>query len=281
MRIGNLDGRLVLIRDDQAVDVEQASDGLFSSEPQSVFDRWAEFVDWAEHLDNVSGTTLDQNRLGPPVPMPPQIFGIGLNYRDHAAEASLDLPEEPMVFTKFPSSITGPYADVQLPSDRVDFEVELVAVIGKAGFNVSEETAWEHVAGLTIGQDISERAVQFRDKPPQFSLGKSFPGFTPIGPVLVTPDEFTDRNRLAIACSSNDQTLQDGTTADMVFSIAELIASLSSTVSLMPGDLIFTGTPAGVGAVQDPPRYISPGEVITSSIEGIGTMQTTFVGTQQ
>lgn len=277
MRIGNLADRLVLIHGDKAVDVERASEGQFSSDPQAIFARWADFLVWAQQAPTDGGVSFDQTQLGPPVPQPPQIFGIGLNYRDHAAEANLDLPQEPMVFTKFPSSVTGPYAEVRLPSERIDYEVELVVVIGKTGFAIAEDQAWEHVAGLTIGQDISDRAVQFRDTPPQFSMGKSFPGFTPIGPVLATPEEFENPNSLAISCAADGSILQDGNTADMVFSIAELITKLSSIVRLLPGDLIFTGTPAGVGAVQEPARYLRQGEVLTSTIECIGEMQTTFV----
>ncbi|MFB9074514.1 fumarylacetoacetate hydrolase family protein [Citricoccus parietis] len=277
MRIGNLEGRAVLIADGSALDVAHASSGAFGPSSRAVFERWDEFREWAQAQDPAQGEPFTPEQLGAPVPHPPQVFGIGLNYRDHAVEGGLALPEEPMVFTKFPSSITGPHAQVRLPSDRVDYEVELVVVIGKGGFGIAAENAWDHVAGLTIGQDLSDRAVQFRDQPPQFSLGKSLPGFAPIGPVMVTPDEFKDPNRLTIACRSGDATLQDGTTADMVFPVAELIARLSAVVTLLPGDLIFTGTPAGVGAVQDPPRYICPGEVITSSIEGIGQMRTTFI----
>lgn len=277
MRIGNLDGRLVLVDGERALDVERASEGRFGAHPQSVFERWAEFAGWAAGADTSAGDSCDATRLGPPVPRPPQVFGIGLNYRDHAEEAGLDLPDEPMVFTKFPSSVTGPYAEVRLPSDRVDYEVELVVVLGREGFEIPEEQAWDHVAGLTIGQDISERAIQFRGKPPQFSMGKSYPGFSPIGPVLVTADEFADRDRLAIGCTSGQEVLQDGTTADMVFTVAQLIARLSAIVRLLPGDLIFTGTPAGVGAVRKPRRYLSSGEVVVSTIEGIGEMRTTLV----
>lgn len=186
------------------------------------------------------------------------------------------LPQEPMVFTKFPSSVTGPFAEVRLPSDRCDFEVELVVVIGREGHQIAEQDAWHHVAGLTIGQDLSERAVQFQSTPPQFSMGKSYPGFSPIGPVLMTPDEFPDPDTLAIGCSSGEETLQDGTTADMVFPVAELIAKLFSIVRLLPGDLIFTGTPAGVGAVREPRRYLSPGEILFSTVEGIGQLRTSL-----
>lgn len=277
MRIGNLDGRLVLVHDESTTDVETASSGRFTSDPQAIFERWGEFFEWAKSQTGQGEVSLARERLGPPVPRPPQVFGIGLNYRDHAEEASLDLPQEPMVFTKFPSSVTGPHSTVKLPSDRVDFEVELVVVIGKEGHRIPSDLAWDHVAGMTVGQDISDRGVQFQDTPPQFSIGKSFPKFAPIGPLLATPDEFSDPNTLAISCASGHETLQDGTTADMVFPIAELIAKLSNVVTLLPGDLIFTGTPAGVGAVQDPPRFISPGDVITSSVEGIGEMTTTFI----
>lgn len=278
MRIGNLNGRLVLVdgEKERALDVERASGGQFGAHPQTVYERWSEFVQWADGADLSAGEGFDPARLGPPVPRPPQVFGIGLNYRDHAEEAGLDLPDDPMVFTKFPSSVTGPYAEVRLPSDRVDYEVELVVVIGREGYEITPERAWDHVAGLTVGQDISERAVQFRGKPPQFSMGKSYPGFSPIGPVLVSPDEFADRDRLAIGCSSGQEVLQDGTTADMVFPVGDLIVRLSAIVRLLPGDLIFTGTPAGVGAVRSPRRYLSPGEVIVSTIEGIGQIRTTL-----
>lgn len=152
-----------------------------------------------------------------------------------------------------------------------------MVVLGRGGFEIAEGQAWEHVAGLTVGQDLSERAVQFQSKPPQFSMGKSYPGFSPIGPVLVTPEEFADRDRLAIGCTSGEEILQDGTTADLVFSVAALIAKLSAIVALLPGDVIFSGTPAGVGATRDPKRYLSSGEVLVSTIEGIGSMRTTLV----
>lgn len=277
MRLGSLEGRAVLVGEDRALDVERASDGRFGPDPQSVLERWDEFAGWAAGQDASAGEPFAVERLGPPVPRPPQVFGIGLNYRDHAEEADLEIPDEPMVFTKFPSSVTGPYAEVQLPSNRCDYEVELVVVIGRGGHQIPAERAWDHVAGLTVGQDLSDRRVQFRGKPPQFSMGKSFPGFAPIGPVLVTPDEFADRDRLAIRCSSGEETLQDGTTADMIFPVAELVARLSAIVELLAGDLIFTGTPAGVGAVRDPRRYLSPGEVVLSEIEGIGRLRTTLL----
>src|SRR5206468_326147 len=135
---------------------------------------------------------VDHLQLGPPVPRPRQVFGVGMNYRTHAAEAGVEIPEFPAVFTKFPTSIAAPHCAVALPSDRVDWEVELVVVIGRPTRRVAEADAWDYVAGLTVGQDLSERTVQLRPPVPQFSLGKSFPGFGPIGPHIVTPDEFGD-----------------------------------------------------------------------------------------
>jgi len=276
VRIANLDGRLVLINGTEAIDVERASAGRFEAHPQAVFSRWPEFTEWAKQEEEGAGEPFEPRRLGPPVPLPPQVFGIGLNYRDHAKEAGLELPEDLLVFTKFPSSVTGPHAEVNLPSDRVDWEVELVIVIGKEGHQIPVEEAWQHVAGLTVGQDLSERRVQFTGSPPQFSMGKSYPGFAPTGPWLVTPDEVANPDRLAIGCSIDDQKVQDGTTGDMVFSVAEIIARLSKIVTLLPGDLIFTGTPAGVGATRTPPRYLKRGEVVTSWIDGVGEIRTTL-----
>lgn len=287
MRIATLNDRAVLLVGDtdstgsveglRAVDVETASEGRFGPRPDDVYERWEAFSQWASGAQLPGGEVFSPADLGPPVPRPAQIFAIGLNYRDHAHEAGLDIPTELVVFTKFPSCLTGPDADVRCVSDRVDYEVELVVVIGREGFQIEEAAAWEHVAGLTIGQDLSERRVQFAVKPPQFSLGKSYPGFGPVGPAVVTPDELADRDALAIGCDVDGQTLQDGTTADFVFPVAALVSRLSQVVRLLPGDLIFTGTPAGVGSVRSPRRYLSAGETIVSRIEGLGQITTRMV----
>jgi 2-keto-4-pentenoate hydratase/2-oxohepta-3-ene-1,7-dioic acid hydratase in catechol pathway len=200
------------------------------------------------------------------------VFGIGLNYRAHAAEAGLQLPDRIAVFTKFPTCITGPFADVVLPSPMVDWEVELVVVIGARAHRVSESAAWSHVAGLTIGQDVSERVVQWSGGG-QFSMGKSFPTFGPMGPCLVTPDEFAKPDDLALSCSVEGEVMQDSRTSDMVFTVPQIIAELSAILPLLPGDVIFTGTPQGIGAARKPARFLKPGEVVTSTIEGIGTMR--------
>ncbi|TDT31018.1 fumarylacetoacetate hydrolase family protein [Naumannella halotolerans] len=277
--MANLAGRAVLIIADRAVDVAEASAGRFGPEPEAVFARWPEFSDWVgdlADLDGLSGVPIVASELGAPSPRPPQVFGIGLNYRDHAEEAELDIPAEPMVFTKFPSAITGPEATVELSSDRCDFEAELCVVIGTGGHRIDPDYAWQAIAGLTIGQDLSDRRVQFRDSPPQFSLGKSFPGFAPVGPWLVTADELADADDLGVRCEIDGEVMQDGRSSDMIFPVAQLVSRLSSVVTLLPGDVIFTGTPAGVGAVRQPRRYLKPGQVITTAIEGIGSIRTTL-----
>jgi 2-keto-4-pentenoate hydratase/2-oxohepta-3-ene-1,7-dioic acid hydratase in catechol pathway len=159
----------------------------------------------------------------------------------------------------------------------VDWEAELVVVIGRRAHRVASASAWEHVAGLTVGQDLSERTVQLRGDYPQMGLAKSYPGFSPMGPYLVTPDEFEDPDRLALGCSVNGETMQQASTADLVFSVPALIAELSAVLPLDPGDVIFTGTPAGVGMVRKPPRFLQPGDELSTYIEGIGEMRHTFV----
>jgi 2-keto-4-pentenoate hydratase/2-oxohepta-3-ene-1,7-dioic acid hydratase in catechol pathway len=182
----------------------------------------------------------------------------------------MEVPEVPLVFTKFPSCIVGPTADVELRSETADYEAELVVVIGKVGRDIDAADAWDHVAGVTAGQDVSDRALQFAAKPPHFDLGKSRDTYGPIGPVLVSPDLLDDRNSLGITCDVNGERRQDGTTAQLIFDVPALVAYISSIVTLAPGDLIFTGTPDGVGMVQG--LVLQAGDVVTTTIEGIGTM---------
>ncbi|QDZ13953.1 fumarylacetoacetate hydrolase family protein [Humibacter ginsenosidimutans] len=285
MRIANLSGRLVILDGDLAVDVERASDGAFSSNPQAVYERWHEFVLWASTHDASTGAPYAASDLGPAVPRPPQVFAIGLNYASHAGESGLKVPENPMVFTKFVSSFAGADVDVELTGDTVDWEVELVAVVGEGGRNIAEADAWNHVAGLTIGQDISDRTVQFWGEPAQFSIGKSLKGFAPIGPAVVTLDEIdavAERSDLSIGCTltrtdGTTEVLQNGRTRDMIFSVPVLIAKLSALVELLPGDVIFTGTPDGVGLGRTPRVYLEPGQSVTSEIEGLGSIRQRFV----
>jgi 2,4-diketo-3-deoxy-L-fuconate hydrolase len=271
MRIATVGDRAVLVVDDTVVDVAAASGGRFGPDPMSLFDHWDDLRRWADTV-GTGVEPLDPSQLGCPVPRPRQVFAIGLNYRDHAAESGMEVPDVPATFTKFPSSLAGPYDDVELVGDSVDWEVELVAVIGRRADRVAESDGWSHVAGLTVGQDLSDRTLQFAAGM-QFSLGKSRRGFGPMGPWLVTPDELDDPDDLRLGCSLDGEVVQDGRTGDMVFPVARLVAELSAVCTLLPGDVIFTGTPAGVGMGRTPQRWLAPGQVLESWVEGFGTIR--------
>jgi 2-keto-4-pentenoate hydratase/2-oxohepta-3-ene-1,7-dioic acid hydratase in catechol pathway len=249
MRIATIGGRISLITGDGAVDMHAASGGRFGPAAASVYEKWPEFVDWAAAARLPDPVPFSLDALGSPSPAPRQVFAIGLNYAEHAAESGLARPDTaPPVFTKFPSCITGPYGEITLPpGGHTDWEVELVVVIGPTAHHVPAATAWDHVAGLTVGQDVSERIVQMAATPPQFSLGKSYPGFGPVGPWLVTVDELDNRDDLELGCSINGEQMQKGHTRDLIFDVPALIEQLSAVTPLLPGDLIFTGTPSGVG----------------------------------
>ncbi|MEE4546630.1 fumarylacetoacetate hydrolase family protein [Streptomyces sp. V4-01] len=280
MRSANLAGRLVLLDShDRAVDVEKASGGRFPAAPQAVYARWREFRAWAQGADLPAGEPFDPRDLGAPAPEPRQVLAVGLNYRDHAAESGLGVPDTmPPVFTKFATSISGPVSEVVLPDGgHTDWEVELVAVIGADARHVRESEAWAYVAGLTVGQDISERLTQLQGPAPQFSLGKSLPGFTPTGPWLVTPDEFADPDDLQLSCAINGEQMQKSRTANLIFSVPRLVAELSAVLPLLAGDILFTGTPGGVGLGRDPQRWLTPGDELVSRVEGIGELRQTFV----
>ncbi|MDA3040823.1 MAG: fumarylacetoacetate hydrolase family protein [Actinomycetota bacterium] len=204
------------------------------------------------------------------MPAPRNAFGIGLNYRSHAAESNMDLPENPLVFTKFSSCISAPDVDVELRTETGDYEVELVVVMAGGGRDIPAEKAWDHVLGLTIGQDISDRGLQFASKPPHFDLGKSRDTYGPIGPVLVSTDSFADPGDVHLSCDINGERRQDDRTSNLLFDVPTLISYLSAIIAFAPGDMIFTGTPEGVGAATK--NYLKPGDTIVSVIEGIGTM---------
>lgn len=184
MRLLNYNGRAtLLIAPGVGVDVEAASDAAFGPDLGAIYDRWPEFCAWAPVAGEYPTFAITDAEVGPPVSVPRQVFAVGLNYQEHADEGSLAVPSEPMIFTKFPASVTGPFADIELPSDAVDFETELVVVMGRTAYRVPEADAWNYVAGLTGGQDLSERRLQISGAAPQqFSLAKSFVGFAPIGP---------------------------------------------------------------------------------------------------
>ncbi|GGL94903.1 fumarylacetoacetate hydrolase family protein [Nakamurella endophytica] len=278
MRIANLAGRAVLVVDGGVVDIESASGGRFGPDPQTLFAAWDSFGDWAATADTGAAVPYEASDLGPPVPAPRQVFAVGLNYREHASEVGLGDDSIPVVFTKFPAAITGPYAEVEHPGGDVDWEVELVAVIGRPGHRIDATRAWDHIAGVTVGQDLSERVLQHAGALPQFSLGKSFPGFAPMGPWLVTPDELADRDDLALECAVNGETMQKSRTSMMIHNVPRLVAELSRVTPLLAGDVIFTGTPAGVGQRRVPEKYLLPGDELVTEIEGIGTMRNRIVG---
>jgi 2-keto-4-pentenoate hydratase/2-oxohepta-3-ene-1,7-dioic acid hydratase in catechol pathway len=278
MRIANQAGRLKILTDGLGVDVEEASSGRYGADPQAIFARWDEFRVWASTVDTASGAPIVESELHAPVPRPGQIFAVGVNYADHVEESGLEVPDAPFVFTKFPASIAGPYDTIEHPGGSVDFEVELVAVIGREVRNVPVAKGWEAIAGLTLGQDLSERDLQLSGPPPQqFNLGKSFAGFTPIGPVLVTPDEFDDPDDVEVSTILSGERMQMSRTRHLIFPIPVLVSYLSSILPLRPGDLIFTGTPSGIGFTRDPKRLIGTDDELVSRAEGIGEMRHRFV----
>lgn len=285
MRIANHAGRAVLVvGDDESphgLDVHEISQGRFGPGPGAVYDDWPAFTEWAagQTFDDAEPFPLDRHRLGAPSPQPRQVFAIGLNYDEHAAESGFESPTQlPPVFTKYVSSFSGPDTEVVIPAGgSVDWETELVVIVGREASNVDAADGWNHVAGLTAGQDISERVSQLRGPAPQFGLGKSFAGFSPQGPWLVTPDAVPDPDDLELGCTLSGEEMQKGRTRDLIFSVPRLIAGLSATVTLYPGDVIFTGTPAGIGAGREPKRFIQPGERLDTWISGIGELHQTFV----
>ncbi|MCX4091323.1 fumarylacetoacetate hydrolase family protein [Nocardia sp. alder85J] len=288
MRIANLAGRGVFVlggedADLQAAEIAAVSGGRFGPDLGQIYQHWDRFRSWAATLtpDSMHTHAFPLNRalLGAPSPAPRQVFAVGLNYREHVAETGFAMPEQlPPVFTKYLSSFSGPDSTVVLPvGGHVDWEVELVVIIGRELHRADPEQIWPAVAGVTVGQDLSERLQQFRGPAAQFGLGKSFPGFAPQGPWLVTPDELADRDDLELGCAIDGQEVQKARTGDLIFPVPQLLSRLSHTVVLQPGDVIFTGTPAGVGMGRDPQRFLQPGETLDSWIEGIGTLRQTFV----
>ena len=271
-RFANIAGRSALVDGDGGwYDAERVSGGSVSADPMSAL-RSSDALSAAANAlatATADGSLADAD-VRAPVPAPLKVFGVGLNYAGHAAESGVELPESPVVFTKFPSCIVGPTADVELRSATGDYEVELVVVIGGRTRDVAPENAWDHVLGLTIGQDISDRALQFAAKPAHFDLGKSRDTYGPIGPVVVSTDQFADPTDLALCCEVNGEQRQSDRTSNLIFSVAHLVSYLSAIMTLDTGDLIFTGTPEGVGVSSR--TFLKPGDVITSTIDGIGAM---------
>ncbi len=217
-------------------------------------------------------------RLRQPVFHPEKIIGIGLNYHDHADEVAMTKPEQPMLFAMFANTIIGPGDSVVIPeiSSQIDFEAEMGVVIGRRGRHIAVEEAIEHVAGYTIVNDVSARDLQFSDN--QWIRGKSFDTFAPIGPCLVTTSDLGDGDGLRISLRLNGETMQDSNTSNLIFKVAELVSYTSRVLTLAPGDVIATGTPAGVGFTRKPPVFMKPGDVVEIDLEGVGTLRNTVVG---
>jgi len=268
-RLANVAGRAALLDDHSWYDLATVCGRDEMADPMAAVAAHRELGAIAAGLDpNKAQAQLTDATLGPCVPTPQKVFGIGLNYRSHAEETKAPLPPAPLTFTKFPSCLVGPTSDVVLSGDKVDWEVELVVVIGTAGRHIARDAAWSHIAGLTLGQDISDRTVQRLGTPAQFSLGKSFDSYGPIGPAVVSVDAFPNPDDIGLWCDVSGERMQDSRTSDLIFTVPELVEYLSSICTLVPGDLIFTGTPSGVGAVRG--RFLKDGDVIESGAEVIG-----------
>ena len=280
MRFANVSGRAALVLDGRAVDIERASGGALGSDPMATVDlaNHTSLRALAADVDPSAWPELDEASLGPPVPTPGKIIAMALNYRSHATEAGLAIPTEPHVMAKFPTCICGPYDDVPIGDlEMVDYEVELVVAVGRRCKGVGAADAWSHISGLTCGNDVSDRNEQFRPPVKQFSLAKSYDAFGPIGPTMITPDEVADPDDLALGCRVDGEVRQQARTSDFIFDVGYLMAWLSRYVTLEVDDLIFTGTPGGVGDSMDPPTYLRDGQLVEMEIEGIGSLRNRFV----
>jgi 2-keto-4-pentenoate hydratase/2-oxohepta-3-ene-1,7-dioic acid hydratase in catechol pathway len=222
---------------------------------------------------------VSQGSFLAPITDPKKIVCLGLNYSDHAKETGAAIPKEPVLFSKYATALTGHNCPIELPSvsQEVDFEAELVIVVGKRGRHIQPENAFDHVAGYTVGHDVSARDWQLRKDGKQWMAGKTFDTFAPTGPYLVTKDEIADPHNLSIKLRLNGQLMQDGNTRNMIFGVKEIIPYLSTVFTLEPGDLIFTGTPPGVGIARKPPVYMKPGDVAEVEIEGLGVLRNPVV----
>jgi 2-keto-4-pentenoate hydratase/2-oxohepta-3-ene-1,7-dioic acid hydratase in catechol pathway len=271
-RLTNINGRSAFQFDDGFVDVAKVAGDESLADPMAAIARFSEL---SALYAKAAASPKSAGTPGVCVPKPSKVFGIGLNYKSHAAESKMELPPAPLTFTKFPSCLVGPTADVELSGDTVDWEVEIVVVIGKGGRHITESAAWSHVAGLTLGQDISDRKVQTAGKPPQFSLGKSFDTYGPIGPAIVSVDAFPNPDDIALWCDVSGERMQESRTSNLIFTIPYLVSYLSSICTLESGDVIFTGTPDGVGMARG--RLLKAGDVIDSGAEVIGALRNVCV----
>ncbi len=272
------DGQAVVITDDKAIALNKLG---FNGSLMELIQTEDDTLDQLnEQLQEYSGSrkTVDKKQFAAPITRPPKIVAIGLNYLDHASESKMEVPDTPLVFTKFSSSIVGPTDEIQIPvnlTQEVDYEVELGIVIGKKAKNIAPEEALSHVFGYTVINDISARDLQFSDE--QWVRGKSLDTFCPMGPVILTADEVADPQSFEISCSVNGDTLQQANTRDMIFGVADLVSRLSHSFTLEAGDVIASGTPQGVGFSRKPPIYLTPGDTVRTRISSIGELNNPIV----
>ena len=274
--------RLGLLADERVIDVAEASGGALPGDMLAFIAAGAPALEGARKLPVAGGRPLAEVRLLAPIPRPARnIVCVGLNYAEHASESRITsgLPEAPVYFTKPPSTVIGPEAAIPWHghvSRRIDWEVELVAVIGRRGIDIPEERALEHVFGYTVGNDVTARDLQARHQ--QWYKGKGLDGFCPLGPWIVTADEIADPQALRLQLRVNGALKQDARTDDMIFGVAKLISAWSLGMTLEPGDLLMTGTPSGVGFARKPPEYLQPGDVVEAEIDAIGLLRNPVAG---
>jgi 2-keto-4-pentenoate hydratase/2-oxohepta-3-ene-1,7-dioic acid hydratase in catechol pathway len=269
--------RAALFHDDSYIDLHATESDLPSS-VRALLEGGAKFRNaLADVADQPKAVRYPAGgvKLLPPIPDPPKIVCVGLNYRDHAEESGAPIPKEPVLFSKFTTALTGHEGAIMLPpvSSEVDYEAELVIVIGKRGRRLSEQAAADHIAGYTVGHDVSARDWQLKKDGKQWLAGKTFDTFAPTGPVLVTKDEIPDPHALDISLRLNGATMQQSNTRQMIFTAARIVSYLSQIVTVEPGDLIFTGTPSGVGFTRKPPVFLKGGDVVEVEVEKIGVLR--------
>jgi len=271
--------RAAVARDDGIVDVQEANPELPSCIKRLLAGGPEMLARVGKAVATQPSRALPEAERVPPIPSPEKIICVGLNYADHAREGGREPPEEPIIFGKYPSAALAHEQTIELPpiSQEVDYEAELVAVIGRPGRHIPEDQAAEHVAAYCCGNDVSARDWQFNHTGGQWLLGKTFDTFAPFGPYLVTADEVLDPDKLDIRLRLNGQVMQDSNTEQLIFSIPRLIAHVSQFFTLQPGDLLFTGTPPGVGFARQPQVFLKPGDMLEVEIDGLGTLRNPVV----
>jgi len=261
-----------LLREDRIVDLGKAYPGIPALGEAFFEEGWLSKIAGCDF----PGDTMDV-RLGSPIPAPSKIICLGKNYAEHAKEGGFENPPSPLIFCKTPNTVSGPYDDIQMPqsSGQIDWEVELALVIGKRGKAIAAAQALDFVAGFMVMNDVSGREAQFADS--QWFRGKAFDTFAPMGPALVTIDEIGDLNNLTLTARVNGEVMQSGNTRDMIFDIPTIVENISQDITLVPGDVISTGTPSGVGIFRDPPITLKTGDVVECSVSEVGTIRNRVV----